>query len=249
MRKSSHLREPVSLPKAVVLSVPGRFAAWTFVCVAILSFSTSPGFAREPANLGQLKQQLKDYYAHEYQSDIALALKNAAAWIRERAPKVKKPAIVLDIDETSLSNWEEIAANDFAYIVDGECPVPARMPCGALAWDRAARAKAIAPTLAVYEEAVRMKVAVFFVTGRFEEPMERAATELNLWKEGYRGWEKIILRGDHAGSVEEYKSKARAAIEEAGYSIIANIGDQESDLKGGHSERVFKVPNPFYWIP
>jgi len=225
-------------------------AACISVLAAMLAWSAVPAAtAQEPQNLGQLKSQLKHYYAHEYQSQVAETLKEAGGWIRERAPKVKKPALVLDIDETSLSNWEELEANDFAYIVDGECVVPAKMPCGAIAWDRSARAKAIAPTLLVYEAAVKLKVAVFFVTGRFDGPVERAATELNLWKEGYRGWEKVVMRTDHAGSVEAFKTQARKSIEEAGFSIIANIGDQDSDLRGGHAERVFKVPNPFYWIP
>ena len=42
------------------------------------------------------------------------------------------------------------------------------------------------------------------------------------------------------------KSSARAAIEARGYVIIANIGDQHSDLRGGHAERTFKLQNPFY---
>jgi acid phosphatase len=28
--------------------------------------------------------------------------------------------------------------------------------------------------------------------------------------------------------------------------IIANMGDQASDLAGGHAEKTFKLPNPFY---
>ena len=33
------------------------------------------------------------------------------------------------------------------------------------------------------------------------------------------------------------------------YHIIATIGDQASDLAGGHAECGFKIPNPFYFIP
>jgi hypothetical protein len=29
---------------------------------------------------------------------------------------------------------------------------------------------------------------------------------------------------------------------------VVNLGDQESDLDGGHAERAFKLPNPFYFI-
>jgi hypothetical protein len=31
--------------------------------------------------------------------------------------------------------------------------------------------------------------------------------------------------------------------------IIANVCDQYSGLNGGYSERVFKLPDPFYFIP
>jgi transcriptional regulator len=34
-----------------------------------------------------------------------------------------------------------------------------------------------------------------------------------------------------------------------GRQIIANIGDQMSDLSGGWSEKTFKLPNAFYQLP
>jgi hypothetical protein len=46
-----------------------------------------------------------------------------------------------------------------------------------------------------------------------------------------------------------YKSGARAAIEQQGYRIIASVGDQYSDLAGGHEDKAFKLPNPFYFLP
>ena len=42
-----------------------------------------------------------------------------------------------------------------------------------------------------------------------------------------------------------YKSGERAKIESQGYRIVANVGDQESDLQGGHADRAFKLPNPY----
>ena len=47
----------------------------------------------------------------------------------------------------------------------------------------------------------------------------------------------------------QYKSGARAAIEQQGYRIIANVGDRYSDLAGGHEDVGFKLPNPFYFLP
>jgi hypothetical protein len=52
------------------------------------------------------------------------------------------------------------------------------------------------------------------------------------------------------GPVAAYETCARADIEKRfSATIIANIGDQQSGLSGGHAERTFKVPNPFYFIP
>ena len=47
----------------------------------------------------------------------------------------------------------------------------------------------------------------------------------------------------------EFKSQTRAHAEEKfGVKIIANFGDQFSDLIGGHGKPV-KLPNPTYYLP
>jgi predicted secreted acid phosphatase len=46
-----------------------------------------------------------------------------------------------------------------------------------------------------------------------------------------------------------YKSGTRAYIESQGYDIVANFGDQFSDLLGGFSDKTFKMPNPNYYLP
>jgi predicted secreted acid phosphatase len=203
----------------------------------------------EPTNIAALKQELKSYHATLYMLDIASQMREAQEWLKKRARQVKKPALVLDIDETALSNWDEIVANDFTFVASGPCALPVSFPCGNLAWDQSTSATAIVPTLELYQEAVRLNVAVFFVTGRDENPQERAATELNLWKAGYRGWEHLYLRDvPHSGSVSDYKTGKRMEISQK-FTVIANVGDQESDLTGGYAEKVFKLPNPFYLIP
>jgi HAD superfamily, subfamily IIIB (Acid phosphatase) len=57
--------------------------------------------------------------------------------------------------------------------------------------------------------------------------------------------------GDPNGSCTtiHYKSATRAHIESLGYDIVANFGDQFSDLEGGHADRTFKMPNPNYFLP
>ena len=110
------------------------------------------------------------------------------------------------------------------------------------------RAKAIAPTLALFNAAKAKGVSVFFITGRRED--QRWVTAANLRGAGYRGWTGLMMRpaGDKR-TVSEYKSGERAKIEAKGYTIIANMGDQPSDLAGGHAERGFLLPDPFYRIP
>jgi predicted secreted acid phosphatase len=46
-----------------------------------------------------------------------------------------------------------------------------------------------------------------------------------------------------------YKSGTRAYIESQGYDVVANFGDQFSDLEGGFADKTFKMPNPNYYLP
>ena len=88
-----------------------------------------------------------------------------------------------------------------------------------------------------------------FITGRDET--QRAATEKNLSDTGYGGYTELVLAptGVHFAWAADYKTPQRAAIEARGYTIIANVGDQPSDLAGGYAQATFLLPNPFYRIP
>ena len=55
--------------------------------------------------------------------------------------------------------------------------------------------------------------------------------------------------GKPIGSTAEFKASQRAAIEAQGVTIVVNMGDQPSDLAGGHALQGFLLPNPFYRIP
>jgi predicted secreted acid phosphatase len=200
-------------------------------------------------NLGDLKQQITEYKrSGAYDRDVAAVLKKAQAYVERRAPAVHMPALVLDIDETSLSNWPRIEANDYGGSIDGPCNLPAG-PCGLISWEMSAKAEAIAPTLALFNAAKAKGVTVFFITGRDERL--RAATEMNLHMAGYEGWTQLIMRpaGTSTPSASDFKAPERAKIAARGFTIIANVGDQPSDLKGGYAERTFLVPDPFYRIP
>jgi acid phosphatase len=101
----------------------------------------------------------------------------------------------------------------------------------------------------VYNTAKGRGAAIFFITGRPES--QREATERNLTDVGYTGYTGLIMEPDAAQYVSAagFKAPQRQAIEQQGYTIIANMGDQPSDLDGALSERTFLLPNPFYRIP
>ena len=143
-----------------------------------------------------------------------------------------KPAIVLDIDETSLSNYKGIVASNFSGT-------------GTVADAVAGTGTAIQPTLDLFNYAKANGVAVFFITGR--PSAIQSQTEANLKSAGYDGWAGLQFKPSDQTTVQ-YKSGARADIEKQGYYIYESVGDQESDLDGGHAEQGFKYPNPFYFI-
>lgn len=207
---------------------------------------TSPS---QPANVGDAILAATTYHdSGQYDRDLALVAGAATQWIVERSPTVQKPAVVFDIDETALANWEVITRDNFGRPVAGPCDLALDGPCGWAAWDQLAADTAIAPTLEIFRQTKAVKAAVFFITGRPES--QRAATEKNLKETGYNGYERLYLVPDGAkfGSATDFKAPIRAEIEKAGYRIIANIGDQPSDLFGGHAEKMFLLPNPFYRV-
>ncbi len=209
----------------------------------------------QPINLGLYKIELTKYEASgQYERDLIAAVRPAEAWLAQRAKNDGRLAIVLDIDETSLSNWPVIKADDFGFIPRGPCDLsPNNLPtgaCGWLAWISQARDQPIVPTLELYRQARRYGMAVFFITGRPESV--RAATERNLRAAGYDRWNALVMKPGNLPrlkSAAPFKAPARKKIAEQGYTIILDMGDQESDLAGGYAQRTFKLPNPFYYVP
>jgi predicted secreted acid phosphatase len=201
--------------------------------------------ADEPANLYTLKQQVSTYVATgEYGKNVAQVAAEANSYLTRRIPRgiprsakhATKLAIVFDIDETTLSNLRHIQSNDYAYL-----------PKVWNAWVNEGQATAIFPVQAVYNTAVNGKIDIFFITGR--APESATATERNLREVGYETWTRIIYKpADFAESTRAFKIDSRRKLAAEGYLIIANIGDQASDLYGGYAEKTFKLPNPFYIV-
>jgi hypothetical protein len=194
---------------------------------------------------GDYAGSLKDYHdSGAYDRDLRKVGRDASRYLRNRVAALRarpgptgKLAMVLDVDETSLSNYSYISATNFTGTL-------LQLALAVVAADD----PPIEPTLRLYKLAKRKGLKVFFVTGRPESiPQVREQTESNLESAGYEDWAGLTLNPGGEGTVE-YKSGERARIERKGFRIILNVGDQESDLKGGHADRAFKLPNPFYFI-
>jgi hypothetical protein len=110
--------------------------------------TSDPG---EHENVDFTKKRLLYYRCTFYEDEIAKVLADAQRWVAVRAAQVSRPAIVLDIDETSLLNWPRIYQDDYAYIPNGTCDFQrVGDPCGDLDWQQSGLAPAIGPTLKLY---------------------------------------------------------------------------------------------------
>lgn len=199
----------------------------------------------EPANLALLYQEVVAYHdSGAYAKEQAALASKASRYISKRVAQnnkmlhPKRLAIVLDIDETTLSNYDKMAERHF--IADKVSLHKQILE---------ANSKAIPPMLQLFNQAKKQGVTIFFVSGRPKN--EYDATVKNLHRAGYHDWKAIYLRdnGPKKPSIIPFKSAMRRKIAEQGYTVIASIGDQYSDIKGGYTEKGFKLPNPYYYLP
>lgn len=209
-----------------------------------IGISLSAVVAAEPLNLSEAKEVAINYHdSGAYDYEVASVIKEAMEYLEFRITKnqqIKQPqklAIVMDIDETSLSNYKDMRTLNFGGTMEqiDQMSLKADDP-------------PIKSSLDFYNYAISHGVAVFFVTGRHES--ERQSTIKNLNEAGYRGWTHLYMKPNdyQTKTVITYKMAMRRAIIAQGYDIIINIGDQESDLKGGLADMTFKLPNPYYKI-
>ncbi len=151
-----------------------------------------------------------------WKNDVDKVMDQAVPSIQERIQNGggQKQAIVLDVDNTSLETYFQLFP-----------PTPA-----------------VERVLELTRYANERGVGIFFITAR-PDILEQV-TRGNLVHVGYpiTGLYQRSL-GDIFGDPTEYKTAKRAEIESLGYTIIANIGNNQSDLVGGHAERTFKLPD------
>jgi predicted secreted acid phosphatase len=214
--------------RALIVAVAG----WIVLGFAGCAFSPTG----EPPNLQPHKQQVRTYVeSGDYQREIAAVAARARVWIEQRVAKGgAKLTVIFDLDETLLSNWPLLKKQDFGY-------VPAEWE----RWVEAGEAPAIEPVREIFLAARRAGMEVVFLTGRRER--DRVGTEKNLRAIGCADYALLRCKADRDPRTSAaFKTAVRQELAAGGRTLIANIGDQESDLAGGFAERTFKLPNPFY---
>ncbi|OMO66479.1 Acid phosphatase (Class B) [Corchorus olitorius] len=188
-----------------------------------------------------------DYVGHymlggQYRNDSRVVANEAILYAESLSlGKDGKDIWIFDTDETALSNVPYYAENGF-----GLTPYNSTL---FNAWVLKGKAPALPETLNLYKKLMKLGIKVVFLTGRPDS--QRDATAKNLKKAGYKTWEKLILRksSESGKAAVEYKSGHRKKLEESGYRIVGNIGDQWSDLIGTNpGKRTFKLPDPMYYI-
>ncbi|WP_405581343.1 HAD family acid phosphatase [Streptomyces sp. NBC_01190] len=264
-------RARLSSRRALALAAAAVTLGVTFYGVGAAGADNSvPRSDKEIPNLTNVVSEIKAYYGDtvdasgEHQASAGGNYARQVAGIEAKATAYlahtvhghagsgghgKKPAIVLDVDDTSLLtyNYElEVGfnytpASNQAYLDTKNMPAVFGMD-----------------TLANWASA--HGITVFWITGRGES--QRADTVRNLSAVGYQATPDTAhlylkntatppayLACGATCTTIEYKSGTRAHIESLGYDIVGNFGDQYSDLSGGYADKSFKLPNPMYYLP
>ena len=259
---------------ALVLGVGGGAALAATAQPAIQT--TTPVTDAQVPNIDVVRQQIKNYYGDplasgqvgadsNYTKQVAQVVGTAEGWLTAQTHKATtgRKAILLDVDDTSLNTYNyEIAAN-FAY-----------NPSANAQFVLGQQFPAVPGMAGLTQQAAAEGYAVFYLTGRgasqeqatlgnltadgvgvdagFAAPTPVSPTVDGLFTKPAPADYPAYLTaacGGAACSTVQYKSATRAYIESQGYDILANFGDQQSDLTGGSADRTFKLPNPMYFIP
>ncbi len=160
-----------------------------------------------------------------------------------------KPALVFDIDDTLLNTYDYTLAHQFGFdsasnqvwIDDAAFPAVFYMP-------------------QLLSSAAKQGYSIFYITGRPQS--QTAATVKDLTSAGYAAPAPghLFLKPSSppsylhcaaapACTTTEYKSGTRMHISSLGYTVVADFGDQYSDLLGGDAGHQVKLPNPMYYLP
>ena len=202
--------------------------------------------------------QLANKTASPYISEVADLEEDLLGSLRETARPGQ--AVVFDADDTTLWNYDfEDAYLNFNFD-----------PAKQTVWVNGKHFPAVPGMVATVKEVLERGYHIYLITGRTAN--QEDATVANLTEVGYVDDQDVPIfnnansftkwnSGDPTPpyisqctgarcTTVEYKAQTRKYIEDTtGDTIVANVGDQFSDLWGGYADRAVKLPNPTYFLP
>ncbi|GIH14477.1 HAD family acid phosphatase [Rugosimonospora africana] len=275
-RRPSRRATVIALATLTVAALAGGGVAYAAATQPAIKTST-PRSERQITNIDVLRQQIRNYYGDPLGTGVAASDSNYAKeaksveaqgehFLADRHHVHGTKAIVLDVDDTTLLTWNYEIFSNWAY-----------NPTTNATYVNNQMFPAVFGMVDLVRTAEREGYAIFYLTGRptsqkeatlgnltedhigvdagFPKPTALSDGEDGLFTKpavaDYPDYLKTACAGDPNGSCTtiHYKSATRAHIESLGYDIVANFGDQFSDLEGGHADRTFKMPNPNYYLP
>jgi len=316
MKRLSRPRRSLWVVLGLVIGVLATAATMAVAGLQPADLNFTPRTEAQTTNVDVARAWAKNYYgAHNaptgpngawdaplnLQSNYANEARSVASqadnWLHARR-HVHNRAIVLDVDDTTLTTWNyELYSNwDFN---PGTNAIFVGLTNGT--WT----GNMFPPTpgmVDLADHAETLGYSVFWITGRGDS--QHAATIANLQNDSAAGLpniDEVTLNGHtipevdagyvaptpidigHGGFTDglftkppvgsypayldtpqfcgpyidqgvscptiQYKSGTRAYIESQGYDIVADLGDQFSDLQGGFADKTFKMPNPNSYLP
>ena len=186
----------------------------------------------------------------------------AAGWPRHsRQAHHCEAAIVLDVDDTTLTTWNYEIASNWAYNPDDQRQlrdrpdVPRHSGHGRDGQQGSrGRLRDLLHHRPAEQPGRLPRSATSATTAWASTPATRSTRPTcspSRTSQTIPSYLKTACAGDPGGKCTtiHYKAATRAYIESMGYDIVANFGDQYSDLTGGYADRAFKMPNPNYYLP
>ena len=191
----------------------------------------------KPVNLTDARNAVKQYYeSGKFDKELDQVIKEA----KKKFDKVEfknNSAVIFDVDETALDNYELAKQMGFGYVYEMNKK-----------WNAEMKAPAIQPVKELYDFLLAKGSKIIFLTGR--NFPEYKVTYENLKSDGYTTFDTLITQMDDERnlSATDFKSKKREELTKRGYEIIGTVGDQWSDLNGPYHGIQVKIPNYLYLI-
>lgn len=197
-------------------------------------------YKNDPEKLNYYIDLVKEYYdSGSYEKEVLKVCHRACQYFNNLdIDSSKNNAVIFDIDETALSNYELYRSKNLnwgKYTDTDE-------------YRKKAQCKAIKPVLDLYNFLQKKGYKIIFITSRNAKLYN--GTYKNLTKEGYKDFETLILlpleiAKDKSINHSDWKKNTRKELSEK-YNIVASISDSEKDLTGGYTGYKIKLPNYLY---